>query len=674
MNRIVASIAVCILVSSGIAMAAPGDLDLTFGDAGVAIAQIPGEALSDSAALQPDGKILVAGGQWNGEGPYRYDFSVVRFTTDGTLDPSFGDAGIVRIDPGSSPLSDYAAAIAVAPDARIVVGGWSGFTDSVIVRLLEGGGLDPTFGVGGKVVLNAPGVHEIWALAIEPDHSIVALSGNCVVLRLLEDGSLDASFGTGGFAATSLHSCPKSILRLANEKLAVAGHFDSENRIRLLRLHADGSLDPSFGVGGIASGPLGIGTSSYGQIEVDDAGRFIVLGRAFAPNFPPGPVLVRFTADGTLDASFGSDGVATLGPAPEELYSVAHAGAGSIVATGFRDNGPATATGVVVHRVLANGDLDPTFGTGGSAMATRDYTLAGMTALIQADGRIVVTGYHEPGPHNPVSLFFAARFLASNCGDGVIDADEECDDGNTVDGDCCSSTCRVETAGCVPLGICAGLGDAQLSVDTRVQRTVLRSGAPASGLFDRWGTGGTFKLRPVQSLEPLTEVVRFELAQGDGGGGITSLYGPRLDPADCAGGSCFLPEGISGESERRARFRLRGRDADITGAPGWRRALLERRGGVPEAFRFALAGKGAAISTPEPIDGIRRVRQSLRVGDQCVTTTLDCRPIIAGRFLRCGPARCGNGSRDRGEQCGEPGLSNCGAGRTCDTCRCVRTP
>jgi hypothetical protein len=90
--------------------------------------------------------------------------------------------------------------------------------------------------------------------------------------------------------------------------------------------------------------------------------------------------------------------------------------------------------------------------------------------------------------------------------------------------------------------------------------------------------------------------------------------------------------------------------------------------------KFSLLGRKTTILQPFLNAGTRRVRQTLIIGDVCITRLTDCEPNRTYSRYTCKPAHCGNGRKDRREQCGEPGLNACRAGTVCDTCRCVPAP
>jgi cysteine-rich repeat protein len=281
------------------------------------------------------------------------------------------------------------------------------------------------------------------------------------------------------------------------------------------------------------------------------------------------------------------------------------------------------------------------------------------------------------------------------CGNGVPEGGEECDDGNLADGDCCSSTCQAETApACLPLpAICAGVIGPHVITNPTVRRTALRDGTrPTDGVLDRWATRGEFSLHDGQSIDPDTEIVEYVLSQDRRRCSATTsqtcnadsdcpatetcvdLYHAVLDPVQCLAGVCFTPRFDRLGIDQSWTFRLLRGQPDIPGGPGWQRGKFTRDRYVANKVKFSLAGKNAAIGTPEALGGVRRVRQTIKIGDDCITRALDCAPNGRKTAFTCLEVHCGNGIIERGERCGEPGLPACISGNVCDTCRCVTQP
>src|SRR5438046_618184 len=150
--------------------AAPGDLDTTFGTGGRVVTDFGGSEETPALALQPDGRIVVAGSSVL---VFGFNFALARYNPDGTLDLSFGQGGRVLTSFGRS---ERARSLALQPDGRIVVAGSSGF-DFALARYNPDGSLDSSFGVGGKVTTDFSGTgrfeEEAHAVALQPDGKIV---------------------------------------------------------------------------------------------------------------------------------------------------------------------------------------------------------------------------------------------------------------------------------------------------------------------------------------------------------------------------------------------------------------------------------------------------------------------------------------------------------------------
>ncbi len=246
------------------ASANPGDLDPTFGTNGQALADL-GSASLDAGrgiAIQPDGKLVVAG---SSDAAGNFDFAVVRFNTTGSLDASFGSGGKVLTDFGAAS-DDEAHAVAIQPDGKLVVAGYSdasGGGDFAIARYNVDGSLDASFGSSGKVLTDLGSANIDFALAVgvQPNGKIVAAgasraAGNYdfAVIRLNTDGSLDAGYGSGGKELTDLGSIDQATtLAIQPDGKIVAGGLSDAGGSRdfaLVRYNADGSLDAGFGSGG----------------------------------------------------------------------------------------------------------------------------------------------------------------------------------------------------------------------------------------------------------------------------------------------------------------------------------------------------------------------------------------------------------------------------------------
>jgi uncharacterized delta-60 repeat protein len=377
-------------------------LDPGFGDAG----KITNAALQEveGVALQPDGKILIAGSA-------KGDFALARHNADGSLDTSFGSGGSVTTNLGGI---DEGFDVALQPDGKIVMvgrsGGPTGF-DFGVVRYDTDGSLDTGFGTGGMVRTDfAGGADYAHGVVIQADGKIVAAGharlgtdNDFALARYDGNGRLDASFGSGGKVTTNVAGVTdlgNAVTLQADGKIVVVGAVDPggtfDYHFGLARYATDGRLDTSFGQGGTIVGDLG---SAYGVVVQPD-GKIIAAGNGLnsGPLVTFDFVLARYDADGSRDATFGDDGRVTTDLSADQDFGegVALQSDGKIVVVGQRTT--STVYDLAIARYDTDGSLDTSFGTGGSL--STDFNGSGdlgKDVAIQPDGKIVVGGYAANG-------------------------------------------------------------------------------------------------------------------------------------------------------------------------------------------------------------------------------------------------------------------------------------
>jgi uncharacterized delta-60 repeat protein len=285
-----------------------GSLDTSFGTGGIVTTSFG--TITDSAqsvAVQTDGKIVVSGYSHNGT--TGYVFATARYNTNGSLDVSFGSSGkrTTKIGPGTTAGSnqDYAYSLLIQPDGKIVVGGSSyngSKFDFALLRYNSNGSLDGTFGVSG-IVTNAiaSSTDEALSIAIQTDGSIVAVGYTVTgphydfaVARYKPNGILDSAFDGDGIVTSALGSSfseATSVVIQTSGKIVVGGL--TSNGVNLdfavVRYNSDGSLDNSFaslapsawGTGGLVTVDVSVGGNDGGaEVRLDSFGRVIVAGNA----------------------------------------------------------------------------------------------------------------------------------------------------------------------------------------------------------------------------------------------------------------------------------------------------------------------------------------------------------------------------------------------------------
>jgi uncharacterized delta-60 repeat protein len=287
-------------------------------------------------ALQPDGRIVVVGrfDDLN----YNVDFIVARYNSNGTLDTTFGSNGKVLTDfSGSNTSNEIASAVAIQTDGKIVVAGSSDVNDPggfALVRYNSDGTLDPTFGSGGIVTtdFNNGSIEGIKAIAIQADGKIVAAGyindDDFALVRYNSDGGLDTTFGGSGKVTTDFGSSSDTALDIAIQtdgKVVVVGHTVPLGQVdfAIARYNSDGSLDTTFGIGGkvITNFDTNGDDSTFREdfaeaLAIQEDGKIVVVGFTSITIIDGDTVtggdndlaLARYNSNGSLDSTFGRGG------------------------------------------------------------------------------------------------------------------------------------------------------------------------------------------------------------------------------------------------------------------------------------------------------------------------------------------------------------------------------
>jgi uncharacterized delta-60 repeat protein len=344
---------------------AAGQLDPTFGSGGLATLGANGAA---ALTALPDGGAAVVFEDLGNTG----SIQVERFRPDGTPDPAFGTNGFATFPaqhaPGSASSSN-SLAVTAQPDGRVVVA-----DNSAVIRLTTTGALDPTFGTNGVAALRHPnnfGQDPInSAVHVQPDGTITVVGdfGGMLVNRLTAAGQPVPMFGPGyalvdfpvngqnSVSAADGDVTPDGKVVLVGQAAVGLGPYPNGRpyfpspiyKGVMVRLNPDGNLDPTFGSGGRLVDPLGQ-SSSLSAVRVLPTGQYLVAGNG---GDPYGGVAGRVNPDGTLDATYGSAGVGrAVDGKPAILPDGRVVFSGSIISPG------------TVNRLTQGGQVDPGFGS-----------------------------------------------------------------------------------------------------------------------------------------------------------------------------------------------------------------------------------------------------------------------------------------------------------------------
>lgn len=461
----------------------PGSIDSSFGYRGSAVTPIEAADFPQTTTVQPDGKIIVAGCSGDDASGGATHFALARYTGDGLLDNSFGSHGVVTTLFGSYPdWITCVKAVLVQPDGKIVAVGYKNTNGFVLARYNSDGSPDITFGGGtGRTTLLPPNnptypyIGYGQAAALQPDGKIVVAGygydrrtsdtnhgavGGVALARFNANGSLDVNtFGHAGvagapggwivksFTSDAGDASANQVLIQPDGKIVVSGTIsdrwsDAQGqlipRLLIARFSADGyDTDGTFGTGGSVAvspgGPFDYTYNGAGVVAQPD-GKFVVAGSGAAYDASGTGHgnrlgLARFSANGSLDPSFGAQGKISV-PAYDGLE-----GGGATTATGLvlqRDGrlvlggtaSNATCCSGRQHFGLArfnpDGSQDSGFGTSGSSIGPpfdndpqADARWAQGYAYglaCQADGKLVLAGIASDGNRGN---FGVARYLGN---------------------------------------------------------------------------------------------------------------------------------------------------------------------------------------------------------------------------------------------------------------------
>ncbi|MCD6065548.1 MAG: hypothetical protein K0S33_374 [Bacteroidetes bacterium] len=346
-----------------------GVLDNTFGlGNGVQKTQMAtGNDEGYAVAIQSDGKIVVAG-MATAPVTYNKGFALARYTSAGILDTTFGTAGKVIIQPSSISGDTYATCMVLQPDGKIIVAGYADIganNDLAIARFNSNGTLDTTFGMGGSgcVVQSISGSHDqLNCIALQPDGKIVlagftqsttnVITKDSFITRYNANGTIDNTFGAaGGGIVTNMNTGEDEICSVALQSdgsIVTAGFASNGSNydIAVARYTGAGYPDLSFNGNGKIIQTVGNSTDVGRAVSIQADGRIVVAG--FADMDPGGFmdenfVVLTYHPDGSPDNTFGTSGIANTqfypsGVRKDVAKAIAIQTDGKIVVGGYMEN------------------------------------------------------------------------------------------------------------------------------------------------------------------------------------------------------------------------------------------------------------------------------------------------------------------------------------------------
>jgi len=421
------------------AQAADGDLDPLFGSGGMVMTDLGRSTdIANAVAIQADGKSVVVGTTYRNNDFSDEDFVVTRYNTDGMLDNTFGNRGKVRTDfPG---LAAVPSSVVIQPDGKIVVAGgafplFTFIGNFKVARYNPNGSLDTSFGDGGIVTTIFPAGSYASDVALQSDGKIIAAGTVFVdfiigessdtdfaLARYNPDGTPDATFGSNGQVTTDFLGFEDdafSILIQPDGKIVAVGSANDPATFydfAAARYLSNGAIDTTFGVAGKVRTDFGdqnFDRARSAALQPD--GRIVAAGFAIShgggvQNF----AVARYTSNGVLDTTFSRDGRTQIdfGTCCQSATKVLLQSDGKIIAVGGA-SGESSDDDFLLARLSPRGTLDNTFGIGGEVRTSfGDLNGGANGAALQSDGKIVAVGFQATFS-NQFANFALARYLNS---------------------------------------------------------------------------------------------------------------------------------------------------------------------------------------------------------------------------------------------------------------------
>ena len=411
MHKALLSLAIAVFITP-IVFGSPGQLDPTFGIGGIAAANI-GKLSGDNAVaavLQPDGKIVFVGVSTS-DSENLFDSGTVylsRINIDGSLDTSFGaDA------PGFTKVPGGVAGVDLDSKGRIVIGGRisPSQNDSVflITRFNSDGSSDDEFGDDGVVTTSFNdliGRGAVSSIKVQSDDKIVAVGttigpASILAARYNTDGSLDETFAGDGrdvISVSETASRANVVAMQPDGKILIGGSAREATGtitdFAIIRLNADGTLDPTFDGDGKITTKFAATTSAVIGIDVQDDGKIVAAGDSSLGGGSENIAVARYNVDGSLDESFDGDGKVITDISRDIAAGVQIQPDGKIVVGGQSIVAPSILFGMLAIRYNTDGSLDDTFN--GSGIVVTDlpgiHSVA-KAVLIQPDSKVLTIGY-----------------------------------------------------------------------------------------------------------------------------------------------------------------------------------------------------------------------------------------------------------------------------------------
>ncbi len=438
-ERLLIIAALCLsLCTPPLVQAQSGALDPTFNGTGYVVQQVNGFDGAQKILVQDDEKILSIGMSW--DAGYTARAYVFRYMPDGTPDTDFATNGVFMYELDNEALL-YSALITHAGKI-LLVGSTTDYQTyrMLMIQLDVDGTLDDSFGNNGVVLqsvsLVGPNAEDmIYDVTLDGQDNIL-VSGSSydanyvrrpVVVRFTPGGTLDSTFGINGVATIPVMavgaSCFNGVAVQSDGKIVACGFFGETElwyTLLLVRFEADGTLDDTFSGDGIVRHNYGNVDDEADDLVITPDGSILVTGFTATATYNFSTLLMKFTSDGEVDASFGDAGAVEEDLDDYDYASnIALQADGRIITAGTSGDGPPNSFDLGVWKYMPDGTRDNTFGNNGFVQhVIPDHYVMIYALELQADGKILIGGQARTVVND--IYFFTARLendLTSGIGD-----------------------------------------------------------------------------------------------------------------------------------------------------------------------------------------------------------------------------------------------------------------
>ena len=414
---------------------ANGSFDTSFNSTGLVLIDSVNNLYGGKIYVQADGKSVICG-NYSADSINTTGFFITRLNADGSYDSTF-NSGAIKFVPG-----DISSSFTVQADSKIVVNCLSA-SQTKIFRFNSNGSTDISFNSTGSVTRAIPyytgnfATDNYSTVRVQADGKIVLVTGynsaantltgknfDIAVVRFNSNGTQDTSFDTDGLKLVSFYGMNDFGYNfdIYNNRYIISGNTYQtffEKRIAICSVNQDGTMDATFGTDGKNTmQPLRKAVANLLTSEMQADGKIVLCGNEFVASNDIGdfnyPCLSRYNTDGSIDTSFGTSGKSIINESGNVTAFKLQSDGKMIIAS------TSGLSGTRVLRLVTNGSIDTTFGTNGVVTLTNQSFGNIRSIAVQTDGKIVLAGNTTNGVNPATQNFYTVRLNTNGTFDSTF--------------------------------------------------------------------------------------------------------------------------------------------------------------------------------------------------------------------------------------------------------------